>query len=658
MLKRSKELNVKRLTYIEVTRPAKLLLKLLEKTKLSTASLHKIKPRKRPSGPVLNISSVRNDNDEVIIFEIYHHVLDIRMKIMRQLMDSFKTFEFLKDQKPLSMIHSYMGLKIATDINSAVFMANFARWKYKTDDPQTKSKNILVIPKSQWSDALTSHLGEMLDEVVVDKRKQERLKKAVALSAYIIKAFLIRLFTKSPGEIKIDHKQGNIMVTYKLGVLKDKRNDIPFFHASEIDPKRMLIYFNDHHHVPSKEELDYMKQNGMKAVLSAGLKHPPHPMDSVPRWKPSPVLKQEKARFCRLYIKTLFQCLKEKKKHSLWILGRYWEMGMEMTHWKDFFIGNNVNVIVNSTPGVDNFVPNTALTAIGGMAVESERSIRIDYCTFIHNSPNHVYFATGPYSLTQTPEPSFSLFTVQTGGINIIENPKPIKGIEKLKRNSEIVLTVFDEAPNDMFFGDTIQQMYRFMIDLVDNDPRFSMLIKTKKPQVLKKMADINKEILRLCEQGKCLLADWKVSPSTAIKNGDLTATMISTTAFESILLGAKTVIFYPMRAGCKIFYSNNGLNKRIFEDKQSMVAAIKKFAGGSDDSIGDCSDIKPEIDPFGDGNGAKRMGDYLAWCQQGFDTGLEWKEILGKANERYTQQWGTGRITSENAYESLYKKN
>jgi len=84
--------------------------------------------------------------------------------------------------------------------------------------------------------------------------------------------------------------------------------------------------------------------------------------------------------------------------------------------WKDFFLNNGVKILANSVPSPDNFIPSMAISEIGGIAVEFERSIRFDYCTYIHNAPNHVYFATGPYSLTQTPESSFSLFTVQTGG--------------------------------------------------------------------------------------------------------------------------------------------------------------------------------------------------------------------------------------------------
>lgn len=657
---------VKRLTYIEITRPAKLLLKFLKKTKLSAVSLHKIKGRIRVSGPSLNISEVRNDKEEVIIMEIYHHILEIRLAILRQLTEDFKDAAFLKDQNPVSMTHSYIGLKIAADINPAVYMAHYARWKYKNDE--IKSKNILVIPHSDWSDALVLHLGKILDEVVVDRKEAGKTKNMVSLVTYILKAFLFITSTgtgtnrEGPGgtpfqreDREEETKKNRIMVTYKMGVLKDKRNDIAFFHASVIDPRRMLVFFKDDHHFPSQEELNFLEETGLRAAAGEEMKHPP---ESVPTWKPSPYWKKERALFGRVYLKTLGECLAKKKQHSLWLLRTYWALGMEMTWWKDFFLANHVRIIVNAIPAVDNFVPNIAMAAVGGLAVELERSIRFDYCTYIHNSPNHVYFATGPYSLTQTPEPSFSLFTVQAGGINIIENTTPLEGVEELKRNSETIITVFDEVPNEAFFGNSVEEMYRCLVDLVKEDRRFSLLIKTKKPQVLEGMPEIHREILELSKQGRCLPVDWKVNVSTAVACGHLVVCVPSTAAFESVMMKAPTIVYNPMRSGSRLFYSNGGMNRRIFEDIRLMAEAIKKFADGSDPAIGDCSDILPALDPFDDGKGANRMGEYLDRCLEGFDAGLPWPSILKKTNEQYASRWGNDKITGENSYETVYQRN
>jgi len=103
----------------------------------------------------------------------------------------------------------------------------------------------------------------------------------------------------------------------------------------------------------------------------------------------------------------------------------------------------------------------------------------------------------------------------------------------------------------------------------------------------------------------------------------------------------------FKQRSGSKIFYRNNALNRRIFEDSRLMIEAITAYANGQDNSIGACSDILPLIDSYSDGKGAGRLGQYLQWCLEGFDAGLECESVLQKANERCAQQWGTDKVTN-----------
>jgi len=270
---------------------------------------------------------------------------------------------------------------------------------------------------------------------------------------------------------------------------------------------------------------------------------------------------------------------------------------------------------------------------------------------------------TGPYSLTQIPEPSFSLFTLQSGGLNVNVNPThsetEIEGLRELRHRSEIVISVFDEVPNDWFFGDSVRQMYQALINLVDADADhcFSLFIKTKKPQIFERLGDVNEGILRLSREGMCWVASWKVTASAAAAGSDLVVCVPSTAAFESVLTGTRTIVYNPMRSGSRLFYTNNGLNRRVFEDSERMIDAIRTFARHEDDSIGDCCDLVSKIDPFYDGRGSERVGQYLNTCLQGFDRGMNREDILEKTNEQYGSKWGKDKMVSENAYEVVGKR-
>lgn len=650
------------ITYVEVTGTAALLLKFLKKIKVFSFPMLKAKPRLTPSGPILNMYEIKNEKGEVVSIDLLHRVLEIRMQIVNQLYESFKNSGFFQGKNPRDMIISCFALKIAEDITPAVSLAFYARWKENKGDSIGKIKNILVLQGSTWSDGLAPALKDLVDEVIVEGRMGQTLGQLSRVISHAAKAVLqigyLSIFKflrkKSLKKAKkacheLSKAKGKIMVTFLMGVQKEKRNDLSFFFSSDLKPAQLLLFFPSNHRPPTSTEVEWIQRNNITCIYAAGRKK----LDiDVPVWKPSLLVKEYLFHFYHRYLKTAVKCLVSRKNSSLWMLEKYREIEKANIFWKDFFLNNGVKILVNSVPSPDNFIPSMAISEIGALAVEFERSIRFDYCTYIHNPPNHIYFATGPYSLTQTPEPSFSLFTVQTGGLNLIETSEPIKEIEELRAKSEILITVFDELPNDFFFGDSVWQMYQALIELVKADHRFSLLLKTKKPEVLERMKDIEKEIIELSSQGKCRVADWRVSPSAAVINAHLVVSVISTAAFESVLMGARIIIYNPMHVGSGIFYSNNGLGRRIFEDTPTMIAAIQKYADGQDDSIGDCSDIIAKLDPFADSKGAERMGQYLEWCLEGLDSGLQWEQAITRANNRYIERWGKDKITNENSYE------
>jgi len=65
----------------------------------------------------------------------------------------------------------------------------------------------------------------------------------------------------------------------------------------------------------------------------------------------------------------------------------------------------------------------------------------------------------------------------------------------------------------------------------------------------------------------------------------------------------------------------------------------------GGIDGFGDWSSIINDLDPFRDGNAAKRMGDYLHWLVQGFEEGLERETVMANAAEKYRKLWGNDKV-------------
>ena len=118
------------------------------------------------------------------------------------------------------------------------------------------------------------------------------------------------------------------------------------------------------------------------------------------------------------------------------------------------------------------------------------------------------------------------------------------------------------------------------------------------------------------------------------------------TAALECALAGLPTLLID--REGCpesKLYELPEG--KVIFKDWPSAIDAVMENfnkPGGIHD-FGDWSTIINELDPFRDGNAAKRIGNYLHWLIQGFEEELDRESVMENAAEKYRKQWGNEMV-------------
>lgn len=642
--------SIGRLTYIETTRAANLLLGVFVKFRLISFSVHKIRPRTGVPGPVLFMSDIRDDKDRVITLDIFRAVLRIRKEILDDLIKGIESYPFLKEEASIHMFHAWLGLKIADEINPAVYFAFYGRWKHCRSDLSKHKRNIMILSHNEWNSYLFRFIKDekLMDEVYTGMTFKRRIEQWLLAAAHLMQSVL-NLILKS-GSIaeqnfsNTGQEHKNILVHYSLGVDLEQRNDIPFVHPDQFDLSRVVFLVKKSNIRPSELELDWFFKNNISCLGGPSFR------DSLPgikQWQSTSLRIKKKKSFCRTYLKMSFWTRSSRNGHAAWLLNKLWMMGMVLAYWYDFLKTNRIGLVLHSSFSAIDFHLGLAISESGGIAVDVERSILYDSCTYIHNSPCHVRFVSGSYSLGQFPEPSFSLFTLKCGVYGVFQSYVAKRSIEKRERKGQILLTVLDEIPNDVFFGGFVEQFYRAVLDLASEDSRIHLQIKTKKPRVLEILPEIRQEIDKLALRRKGFLLDWKEKAATASSRSDLTVCLPSTAAFESLMTGTPTLVFNPMRTGSSIFYKNNGLGRRIFEDRQSLILAIKKYADGCLEAIGECSDILPLLDSFQDGKAAIRVGQYIQSCLEGFDKGWKREKILENANHLYRQQWGEDKIST-----------
>jgi len=564
------------------------------------------------------------------------------------MINRFKSFPFVQKKSSLNILKAWIGLKIAEDINPAVYLSHYCRWRFPSKDAPEERKNVLVLPRFHGVEYLIAHVQKerLTDDILLIKNWRRTIKMILFIFVHIFLAILTISVSWMMRTGKKQDKQASkkpcLLAQYSLGMNGDERNDIPFIHAVDFDLARLNFVIQNPIFLPDTSEVRWMLENNASFFFGpdVSLSHP-----EIPSWRSSWNRRREWIQFCKTFLKFSLQRLKYREKYSLWLLFHLWEVGKKTSYWKDYFISNEVKVAVHSFPSAKQFLFNLSLSEVGGISIQIEQTVLYDYCTYIHNFPCHIKFVTGPYSLTQIPEPLYSQHTIQCGAIQSFDKNLGLNGIDMKNNKKQIVIALFDEMPNDWFFGDSIRQLYEALIDLVQNDRRFYLLVKTKKNQVFKRLQDVKTTLKQLQQEGKCQLLEWKTSVSTAVHYSDLAVSVPSTAAFESVLAGKPTIVFNPMRTGMNLFYKNSGLNRRVFEDEQSMIFALKKFAEG-DSTVGDCRELLPELDSFNDGQGAERIGTYIQKCLEAFDYGQSREDILRTTNQWYAELWGDDKLS------------
>ncbi len=86
---------------------------------------------------------------------------------------------------------------------------------------------------------------------------------------------------------------------------------------------------------------------------------------------------------------------------------------------------------------------------------------------------------------------------------------------------------------------------------------------------------------------------------------------------------------------------------KVIFKDWPSAINAIMEHFDSPEGipGFGDWSSIIDDLDPFRDHMAAYRIGSYLQWLIEGFESNLDREVIMANAAERYKKQWGEDKV-------------
>ena len=228
-----------------------------------------------------------------------------------------------------------------------------------------------------------------------------------------------------------------------------------------------------------------------------------------------------------------------------------------------------------------------------------------------------------------------------------------------LEKGAKKIISFFDEnsgADSRWHTGHDLQRMgYQALAEKVLSEPWLGLIIKPKVPKNLRGRLGPVAETLKAAEAtGRCIVLEegerlGARPPAEAALASDLAihnCLASGTAGMEAALAGVPTLLM-DIEGWHVSPLSQLGEGRVVFKDWASVWDACKDhfFREGGIPGFGDWSPQLDQMDPFRDGQAAKRMGKYLEWLLEGFKVGKDRKAVMADAADRYAQAWGADKI-------------
>jgi len=232
---------------------------------------------------------------------------------------------------------------------------------------------------------------------------------------------------------------------------------------------------------------------------------------------------------------------------------------------------------------------------------------------------------------------------------------------KKMQSNgAKKIIFVIDENSIDdsrWHTGHELQrENYFYILNEVIKTPWLGVVFKPKQARNLRKrLGEVSVLLSKAESTGRCFVYEktnrhtTSAPPILAGLSADIcihSHLSGGTAALECVLEGLPTLLID--REGCpysKLYELPIG--KVIFKNWPDTINAIMHHLSTPNGipGFGDWSSIIDQLDPFRDGKAAYRMGTYLQWLMEGFESGKNKELNLKDATDKYQRTWGADKV-------------
>jgi len=527
-----------------------------------------------------------------------------------------------------------------------------ARW-YMTNENSGHSRHYIVWPDNGFFDDLRHNWPDKIISL-----EGYGNKSVFALIRYFIKSAYNFgqdiLATLRPEGLKpASGQKPCIAVHYAEGIDVKQRSDLFWQPDSNIDPERILIYFDrSYNHAITKEHIKRIELNGMRWLNLCWRMDVPFSVRNV--WR-APIEK----RILPDAFKSNAGRIKDISKTERWVFETGVALCKDIEYWLSFYRVFNIKIHIDAIEGgLQNIAQNIALDLAGGIRIGKQRSEWPCLVSDLSGCyPDHVFFSWN----SQAP-----MFLEKNRNCNdycvVSGFPYDSSFPEHMEKNRQIRKSLRDKgvkfaiALYDNMYGDDFHfsrnmmaSFYAKFLEWLIEDSEIGLIIKSKKPQILPGMAEISGLLNAAKSTGRCIVMGdvYGRLPSEAAFAADMAVGIgISSALSEAVISGCRGV-YCDLTKSYSHPYYEHGYKKIVFDDINELMEIMRRFKQDpeSEPHFGDFSGMLNQLDPFRDGQAGKRAGAYMRWFLEAVDSGRRREDALQSANERYSAAWGADKV-------------
>ena len=592
---------------------------------------------------LLKFLDKRSEDKSLLRFQVPKLNYEISENIFNSI-TYYKSYKILEKNIPIEYLNMYFKKKFYQDTTNLASEVIINRWNSKYDKKNFLDE--LSLENSPYFNILIKTFKN--ENFTLINKKKLRINTLIKSNKWFFYLYFLKIknVLLRPFKRKLFKKnEFKIGVNYVEGHDSKYRNDLFWLHNDRIK-NHSIVYYCE-----GKERLKkfLVGNNELNKLNKSGISF-------VKIWKWNNLKEID---FIEK-LKKQINSLSAEDNFEKWLIKEINIFLIQINFWYCFFYDYNIKIHFNSDEySLSNIIRQIAINKLGGCSIgkcrSSPRKIQGDWYGYY---PNDIFFTWGKDSTKGILKSKNYFKNLIISGYPYQEDNSQFKDIANIKkefktRGVQFSLLIIDASHgknNDSFHqlipSKVMSKFINSFLEWILKDVELGIIIKSKKPGLLKMLPEIETNLNLAKKTGRCKIFDKLGLETKKFSNiVDFSIGIsadIPSSVIQIAINGQKSIIydfsnFKPLENELYQW----GKNKVIFDNLETLITKLKNLKSHNDKNVGDWTNNIKHYDSFCDGKGGERIGDYVADLKFYFDKGHALHDTILYASSNYEKKWG-----------------